>query len=266
MGIRELLRYLPGGNQYKYGFMDLGWKGKKVPIDAAGAMYQFASFHAADFLKNNHQPSLILFARWLVHLRSTCYWNLMIYFDGMENKAKEPAKDRRQIRRDNAINTNNLRGQIRNTPEYIAKACEICKLLDIKFTVSAYEADPQVSYVCINEQLVPVTGDTDLLAYGAQSIVIVRSFGAQVYRIIDLNADVREGEYPLIDLYKKHGVIVFQLYAGVSGCDFTEAESGINGIGYKSFIDAATKVGENLNANTLTTELWTQHQTSSRKA
>ena len=103
----------------------------------------------------------------------------MIYFDGMENKAKEPAKERRQIRRDNAINTNNLRGQIRNTPEYIAKACEICKLLDIKFSVSAYEADPQVSYVCINEQLVPVTGDTDLLAYGAQSIVIVRSFSAQ---------------------------------------------------------------------------------------
>lgn len=65
----------------------------------------------------------------------------------------------------NAIETNNLRGQIQNTPEYIAKACKVCKLLDVEFTVSAYEADPQVPYVCINEQLVPVTA-VSLLAYG----------------------------------------------------------------------------------------------------
>ena len=38
MGIRELLRHLLGGKQYKYGFMDLGLKGKKVPIDAAGVI------------------------------------------------------------------------------------------------------------------------------------------------------------------------------------------------------------------------------------
>ena len=69
-------------------------------------------------------------------------------------------------------------------------------------------------------------------------------FHAQYYRIIDLNADVKDGDFPLIDLYKKYGRIVFQLYAGVSGCDFTKAESGIVGIGYESFISAAKNVGE----------------------
>ena len=39
--------------------------------------------------------------------------------DGMENDAKEPAKERRNKRREHAIETNNLRGQIRNTPDYI---------------------------------------------------------------------------------------------------------------------------------------------------
>ena len=93
------------------------------------------------------------------------------------------------------------------------------------------------------------------MAYWAQWIVIVKSFSVQTYHIIDLNVDVREEEYPLIDLCKKHSIIVFQLYAGVSGYDFTEAKSSIVGIEYESFINAATKVGETLNANTLATKL-----------
>ena len=89
MGIRELLCNMPDGKKYHQGFLDLGWKGNTVPIDAAGALYQFASSHAADFLKNNHHPSLILWARWLVYLRSMCCWKLKIYFDGMENTATQ---------------------------------------------------------------------------------------------------------------------------------------------------------------------------------
>ena len=116
MGIKDLLPHLPGGAQYHHSFMSLGLKGKIVPIDAAGALYQFAASYPADFLNNNHQPSLILWARWLVFLRSICGWKMIIYMDGMENDAKEPAKERRNKRREHAIETNNLRGQIRNTP------------------------------------------------------------------------------------------------------------------------------------------------------
>ena len=38
----------------------LGIDGSKVPLDAAGALYQFARLNAPDFLRGNHTPSLVV--------------------------------------------------------------------------------------------------------------------------------------------------------------------------------------------------------------
>ena len=51
---------------------------------------------------------------------------------------------------------NNLIGQIKNTPDYIAFSTTVCNFLDIKNYVSYEEADLR----CI--KLVPLSGDSDL--------------------------------------------------------------------------------------------------------
>ena len=42
----------------------------------------------------------------------------------------------------------------------------MCNFLNIKVHVSAFKADPQVSYLSLFNCLIPVSGDLDLLAYG----------------------------------------------------------------------------------------------------
>lgn len=191
-------------------------KGQVVPIDAASALWQFAAKHAADFLNGNHNPALTEWAHFLNYLSRICGWILIVIMDGMENVAKDPEIERRKVAAELAEERGNLIGQIKNTPEYIAKAIRVCKFLGIRVHVSAYEADPQVSYLSLTRNLIPLSGDSDLLAYGvATKLIIVKGFMHEWYRIIDLTAEVEEGNYPLFDLFKKNdnGKIVFQLYA-----------------------------------------------------
>ena len=48
--------------------------------------------------------------------------------DGIENEDEEPENQRRRDTLSAAVKRNNLRGQIKNHSEYIAKAIEVCKL------------------------------------------------------------------------------------------------------------------------------------------
>lgn len=263
MGIKDLLPHLPGGgaNKYKISFYELGMEGKDVPFDAAGALFDCAAKHAADYLRGNYIPALIELTHLLVHMRSVCKMKLRVYLDGRENAAKSPEIARRQARVEAARLRNDLRGQIKNTPEYIAAAVVLCNFLSIPVIVSAYEADPQVSYAAMAQSLTPITGDSDLLAYGiASRIVIVKGYCIQQYRLIDLDADVGEGEYPLLDLYRKWGRIVFQLYAACRGCDFTALPSGISGVGYETFLFLVSRVEGDLSAKSLALSLWSHHE------
>ena len=240
MGIKDLLPHLYGGSVYYHSFDELGLRGQVVPFDAAGALWSFAYRHAHDFLNGNHQPALTEWARLMNYMRSLLGWNLVVYLDGMENVHKQPEIERRKKRVEEAKANNDAGGQVKNTPEYIAKAYAVCKNMGINVHISAYEADPQVSRASLSQSLVAVTGDSDLLAYGvARKLVVVKTGGytSDWFRIIDLDPpNIKEGEYPMINLYQKHGRIVLQLYAACSGCDFTQAESGIPGIGYETFI------------------------------
>ena len=97
MGINNFLPHLYGGLKYYHSFEDLKLRDKVMPFDAAGALWSFAYRHDAwDFLNGNHQPALIEWARLLNYLRSILGWNLVVYFDGMENKHKQPEIERRK--------------------------------------------------------------------------------------------------------------------------------------------------------------------------
>ena len=234
MGIIDLLQHLPGvgSDKYHHSFYDLKLNGKIVPFDAACALWQFAVHHAWDHLRGNHSPALMEWARFLVYLRSICRWSLKVYMDGMENKDKSPEIERRKVAVEAAKASNNLYGQIKNTPDYIAKAVQVCQFLNIEVHVAVYEADMQVSHISLSHSLIPVSGDSDLLAYGVMSkLILVKGYKHEWYCIIDLEADVPAGEYPLFDLYRKHGRIVFQLYAACCGFDFTTHPLGIARVG-----------------------------------
>ena len=85
-------------------------------------------------------------------------------------------------------------------------------------------------------------------------------------RVIDLCADVEEGEYPLYDLFRQHGRIIFQLYAGCSGCDFTKHERGIPGIGFAAFIVLANSITGDVHAGSFAAALWREKEGVTRAA
>ncbi|KAK1737402.1 hypothetical protein QTG54_011688 [Skeletonema marinoi] len=259
MGISDLLPHLPGGKSYLQDFYELRMEQNAVPIDAAGLLWQCALMHSSEYLSGNLLPALIEWTQHLNYFRSICQWKMRLYLDGMNNPHKEFENERRRLRRDSAEHEH---GRIRNTPEYLAQAAWIAKnVLKIPCYISKEEADPQVAYEAVSKGLVPVTGDSDLIAYGAVKVILVKSYSRGWYRVIDLEVDTEPGEYPLYDLYKDNGVIVFQLYAGCRGCDFTNEECGIKGIGFTAFMTIASAVEGDLNALTFSKAMWSSDNT-----
>ena len=74
-----------------------------------------------------------------------------------------------------------------------------------------------------------------------------------------LQSDEPKGKFPLFDLYKQYGRVVFQLYAGCVGCDFTEKQVGIPGIGLKRFLDLIKNTTPPLSSATLGEAIWEHH-------
>ena len=223
MGVNDLLPRLHGGksNDYHHSMYGALEKGSVVPFDAAGALWQFAAKHAEDYLRCNYMPALVEWAQFLQYLRTTCGWNLIVIFDGTVNEHKGPENERRRTLAETAKRNNNLIGQIKNTPDYIALAATVCNFLDFKNYISYEEADPQVVYETSMShiKLVPLSGDSDLLVYQSSNTegedgvmnIIMRSYSHEFYRVINLSdPTIKEGKYPLLDLRKKYGIIVFQ--------------------------------------------------------
>ena len=108
---------------------------------------------------------------------------------------------------------NDLRGQVKNTLQYIAKSLHVCRFLNIEAYISANEANPQVSQISLQRSLISVTGDSTLLAYGVPKLITVKGYQYEWFRMIDINVEVEPSKYPLVYPYRVHGAIVFQLYA-----------------------------------------------------
>ena len=72
MGIRDLLPHLPGGDpaSMRFSFLNIDTQEHAgvVALDAAGALWQFASHHHFDFMKGNFAPALTDLFRLLGYL------------------------------------------------------------------------------------------------------------------------------------------------------------------------------------------------------
>ena len=110
---------------------------------------------------------------------------------------------------------NNLIGQIKNSPDYIALLLLYATFWILKI-ISRTKKPIRRWYL---------SGDSDLLVYqmsnteGEDGVMNI-NYEAVLSNLND--PTIKEGGYPLLDLRKKYGIIVFQLYAGCLGCDFTE--------------------------------------------
>ena len=132
----------------------------------------------------------------------------------MENEDRAPKIEQRKSAVILAAMTrNDLRGQVKNTPQYIAEALQMYRFLNIEAYISVNEADLQVSQISLYRSLIPVTGDYDVLAYGVLKLIIVKGYQYEWFRMIDINVKVEPSKYPLVYPYRVHGAIVFQLYA-----------------------------------------------------
>ena len=107
-------------------------------------------------------------ARLLNFLRLICRWKLIVCLDGKPNPHKQYEDQRRSNKVEATREADDLRGQVLNTPTYITWAAKVCKLFsNIEVQLPPTEADPQVVYHALSRSWIPVTGDGDLLAYGA---------------------------------------------------------------------------------------------------
>ena len=141
--------------------------------------------------------------------------------------------------------------------------------MEIPARLSSYEADPEVAHHALDNDLIAVTSDSDLLAYGPseqsakntklRKLMIVSKYKSDCHRIIDLESAIDAGKYLLFDLYRKYGRIIFQLYAGVSGCDFTLHYSGIPQVGIAKFIRLVSELNDVPSAKNLASRIWKEY-------
>lgn len=243
MGINGILGLLPGGDEYLRSFRTLDFDRHRVALDAGGLLWACVNRNNDESSQGNHLPALQDFAKILKELHHVLHWRLCIVFDGRRRNLKDHEYARRQTRA--AQDESPGGGPVVVTSTFINMAIKYCQDSFYPFIVSPFEADMQAATDHLpgledlfDFDLVVVTGDSDLLAYGCCKVVIVKSWFAEIFRLIDLSMKDTDDDIetkPLLQFYRLHGVLVFQLYAACMGCDVTEDKSGLPEFGKASF-------------------------------
>ncbi|KAL3768178.1 hypothetical protein ACHAWO_006548, partial [Cyclotella atomus] len=249
MGIQGLLPMLPGGamSDSYMGFSRLrslispeshaisdDSRKIKADIDTGTLLYVCALKHRIAYNAGDYTHSVAEFHRQIVSLRVVYKWDMTIIFDGCPPPEKSPEHDRRKSKGDDGNN-------IIITSEFIALCAHACKRYFHNFVVSPAEADMQV---CRRDPTaIAVTRDSDLVAYGLKTIVIVDNYSREEFRLIDMDCAVTDDtkeQYPLFWYYKKYGLQIIHFWAAVMGCDISKGPTkvGIDGIGKKVFFSA----------------------------
>lgn len=92
-----------------------------------------------------------------------------------------------------------------------------------------------------HSNIIAMGRDSDLIGYGHRLVVMIDSYHAEKFRIIDLTAPVDEctkDELPLYYYYNKYGCRVIHWWAAVMGCDVSENQFGIQDIGRETLLKA----------------------------
>lgn len=222
MGIPGLLGFLPGGKDYHTGFLKINRVGENFALDVAGLLWFCLYCFQDEYVAGNYGPCLQLLAKRMQYLIHTLKWNICVVLDGRRAEQKAPEYARRA-------------GKLHNTSAYIAMAAKVCKDLFIPYIVAPEEADAQAALFIPHFGGPPtttITGDSDLLAYGAKRVIVIQSWADETFRLFDMNVSMHDTENTMMRAYSQAGALVFHIFAACCGCDFTEQKSGdIAGVG-----------------------------------
>ena len=236
MGVNGLLPELPGGDVANAVTFEKipELKSSPVDIDTGTLLFQCAYKHQATFTQGNYVPAVREFQSRIAVLRSVYNWRDMeVIFDGIPPKEKSHEHQRRRAQRSD--------DDIVIDSTYISMCVKVCQRCQVPFVVAPFEADSQVGRR--RENTIPVCGDSDLIAYGHPTVVIVSSYmcskeGARKFDMKTPLTDEIAMKYPLYRHYCKFGIQIIHWWAAVIGCDISKNRSGIAGIGRKTFMTA----------------------------
>ena len=88
---------------------------------------------------------------------------------------------------------------------------------------------------------IPVCRDSDDIAFGNFTVVIVDSWPKEQYRLVDLRTPIAEGmkdTLPVYYYFHLYGWKVIHWFAAVVGCDISVGGNGITGMGRAPFVRA----------------------------
>jgi 5'-3' exonuclease len=249
MGIRGLKKLVPSTKLKDFG---TGFGGHTFRIDAANLVMNCALAHSVNFVQGDFVPSLRRFQRRVQFFKSRGMKLLMI-FDGKHDpeKAFEYARreKKRQAARTNAASIEAAEGHISHQGTsalvtipavFIGLCCKVCSVVGVPFVVAPFQADAMLGGLDREGPSVTVSADTDTLALGVTRWISPCDWDTGVANFVDWAEFVHTDTkiFPLIFHVNAHGVSIFRLCAAVLGCDVTENESGIKGIGTAGLLAA----------------------------
>jgi hypothetical protein len=125
-------------------------------------------------------------------------------------------------------------------------SAKVCKDLFIPYIVAPEEADAQAALYIPHfggAPTITITGDSDLLAYGAKRLIVVQSWADETFRSFNMNVSMHDSGNTMMRAYKNAGALAFHIFAACCGCDFTERKSGdIAGVGPKTVRDVFDEI------------------------
>ena len=255
MGIKNLLKELPGGDARTdtiRGFTNLHLlkDGKnKVDLDTGTLIFVCALRHRQTYDQGIYSHAVREFQLQILSLINVHGWDMTLIFDGYRPLEKQFEHARRDKEDGLTI-----------TSFFIACCVQVCKRMCIPFIVAATEADVQVGKQ--RDGAIAVSRDSDLIAYGNRTVVLIDNYAREEFRIVDLDVPLTEdirGKYPLYPHYLQHGPRIIFLWAAAMGCDITENASGLQGVGRQTLmnsLDSLREGGERASISTMSKQLW----------
>ena len=236
MGITDLLKELPGGNAKtctRYGFADITiLRSFPASVDTGTLLFVCAFRHKDAFDAGDYIPAAREFQRQIISMNLLYKWEYTLVFDGIPPKEKRHEHRRRQSKQ----------GSLTMTAKFISICILICKRHFVKFVVAPAEADMQVGRTA--DGGIPVCRDSDDIAFGNFTVVIVDSWPKEQYRLVDLRTPLAEGmkdTLPVYHYFHLYGWKVIHWFAAIMGCDVSVERSGISGMGRTAFVQALSK-------------------------
>ena len=173
MGIKNLLKELPGGNSLTdtiHGFDNLHLlrdRKNKVDLDAGTLVFVSALRNRETYSQGIYKFAAAEFQRELMCLVEVYRWDIRVIFDGKPPTEKRFEHARRRDREDG----------VEITSLFIAFCIEVCKVMCVPYMVAAGEADVQVGKQ--RDGAIAATRDSDLLAYGNKRVILIDNYGSR---------------------------------------------------------------------------------------